>query len=388
MDVQELVDFTIDFLYDSRADLKRCALVSRSWVFPAQFHLFSYCVLESERDCQNLYHVLATSSHIHSLIRHLAIAIFPWRTESSGAYEILAKMKSQFTHLQKISIYCRIPPHGVSVMQHLVSLPSVKHISTLRPQDANQLSLFCLREATLGTLEIGYRFLSGNATFSDALHPPIADPLPSQTARSTVECLDMWGRDDPAPMHSHQSLDMFLWVFDFSSLRRLIIHNCHGAERINDLLQHSDYISDLEIHGIIADPESFARQLNIGPSTLPHLARLTVHVLAPSTLATIPLLLSRLTPETRLQQLTLVVTRDCAPTTADLPSFLYTGLWMDVDAAAGTLASLFLTVKVSLTSSGVLENELGLVIFRECFPRLNGEARLYIQATQTRSSMH
>ncbi|KAJ6550235.1 hypothetical protein B0H19DRAFT_1378823 [Mycena capillaripes] len=38
--IQELVDLCIHFLRDSQRDLRACALVSRSWVYPAQSHVF------------------------------------------------------------------------------------------------------------------------------------------------------------------------------------------------------------------------------------------------------------------------------------------------------------------------------------------------------------
>ncbi|KAJ6585429.1 hypothetical protein B0H19DRAFT_926951, partial [Mycena capillaripes] len=55
MQIQELVDLTIDFLHDSRADLKRCSLVNRSWLPAARHHLFSYLHLESAfESCRRL----------------------------------------------------------------------------------------------------------------------------------------------------------------------------------------------------------------------------------------------------------------------------------------------------------------------------------------------
>ncbi|KAJ7911083.1 hypothetical protein B0H13DRAFT_1876110 [Mycena leptocephala] len=78
MEVQELVDLTIDFLYDSRVDLKRCALVNQSWLPAAQYHLFSYYVLQNEPDCQRLFNILQASSRIRRLITHLALALDPW----------------------------------------------------------------------------------------------------------------------------------------------------------------------------------------------------------------------------------------------------------------------------------------------------------------------
>jgi hypothetical protein len=42
-------------------------------------------------------------------------------------------------------------------------------------------------------------------------------------------------------------------VLDIRELRRLAVHNCGVAQRLNGLLQHCPFISDLEIHGSISN---------------------------------------------------------------------------------------------------------------------------------------
>ncbi|KAJ6579547.1 hypothetical protein DFH09DRAFT_330474 [Mycena vulgaris] len=184
MEVQELVDLTIDFLHDSRADLKRCILVCRSWHPPAQHHLFSSYVLQNEIDCRRLS---LLPPRIFHLITHLILAFHP------NTYGLLATI--EFTHLRKLSIYSESLPSkdGLAVMQHLVTLPSIMHISMHHhDDDAQSLSLFLLRTEKLGTLEISpWFYLNSHGSYDDE-----KQLAPSPATRCTVECLIIWDHVD------------------------------------------------------------------------------------------------------------------------------------------------------------------------------------------------
>ncbi|KAJ7499684.1 hypothetical protein FB451DRAFT_42957 [Mycena latifolia] len=360
MDIQELVDLTIDFLYDSRADLKRCALVCSSWRPSAQYHLFSYYVLQNEIDCKRLCGLLDASPRICHLITHLAIALCP---KEIVAYELMGKM--EFTHLQKLSLYSLPPTPALDVMQRLFSLPSITHIFMLRQDDTRPLSLFLRRTERLGTLELSPR----GFVYSHIPHDGEQQLEPSPATRCAVDCLHL---DD------RRSLDLFAKVLDFSSLRRLIVRNCVEAESLNHLLQRCASVSDLEVHGVIADTRAFGKQLLIGPPTLTHLVHFTFHVLAPSALMEVPLLLAQFGPASRLRQVTLVTSRDAAPTSTALASFPHADLWRTVDAAIDVLQSVSLMIKVSLMWGGIRESERGVVTLRECFPHLAGNRRVQV----------
>ncbi|KAJ7633124.1 hypothetical protein FB45DRAFT_1148623 [Roridomyces roridus] len=71
--VQELVDYCIDFLCDSRPDLQRCALVCRSWVRPAQRLLFrNWTFLDGVPDSRRLdalEHLSHSPELLHATVR-------------------------------------------------------------------------------------------------------------------------------------------------------------------------------------------------------------------------------------------------------------------------------------------------------------------------------
>ncbi|KAJ7356859.1 hypothetical protein DFH08DRAFT_850351 [Mycena albidolilacea] len=240
LQVQELLDLTIDFLHDSRADLKRCATVSKSWLPAAQYHLFSYYVLQNVPDCQRLLNI---PPHIRRLVTHLAISLNAW---DNDAYTALGNVQLALSNLRKLSIY-RFPPNsGLVVMQQLCSLPSITHIFMLRHEDpVRQSSLFMLRTAPLGILEISHRFDDDN------YNKKITGSMPSPERRCIVDSIDIHSTD-----RGRKTLPQSLTrTLDISMLRRLrlSVHDCVDAKYLNQLLQYCTSVSDLEIHGTIGN---------------------------------------------------------------------------------------------------------------------------------------
>ncbi|KAF8146468.1 hypothetical protein K438DRAFT_503874 [Mycena galopus ATCC 62051] len=275
MEVQELVDLTIDFLHDSRADLKRCSTVNKSWLPSAQYHLFSHYVLQNEHDCQRLFEVLQASSHIRRLVTHLALS-FDLR-DNDAYYTALAAIPLELPNLRKLSIYRFPSDSGLAVVQRLCALPSITHIFMLRKEDpARQSSLLMLRTAHLGILEISSRYSNEDKSIGTLAPNP----------RCTVDCIDI---HDDQP----QALVSLIRALDLSGLKRLIFRNCGFSNRLNPLLRICTSVSDLDIHGAIAHTASFGRQLHVGPTSLPHLTYFAFHILAPSALIEVPLFLSQ-----------------------------------------------------------------------------------------------
>ncbi|KAJ7473835.1 hypothetical protein B0H11DRAFT_2195505 [Mycena galericulata] len=75
LDISELVDHTISFLI-SPDDFRACALVSRSWVHPAQSRIFSEIkIISSDQLLSRLLAILEDSPHLAGFISALTIRI-------------------------------------------------------------------------------------------------------------------------------------------------------------------------------------------------------------------------------------------------------------------------------------------------------------------------
>ncbi|KAJ7928759.1 hypothetical protein B0H13DRAFT_1966080 [Mycena leptocephala] len=76
--IPELLDHIIDYLSGSPVDLLSCAMVSKSWVRRAQFHLFSKIMFIPPNHTsifERLAKSLEVSPHLAHLIRHLSITL-------------------------------------------------------------------------------------------------------------------------------------------------------------------------------------------------------------------------------------------------------------------------------------------------------------------------
>ncbi|KAJ7481061.1 hypothetical protein B0H11DRAFT_1231715 [Mycena galericulata] len=130
-DIQELVDYCIDFLHDSRPDLKTCTLVGRAWVQSAQFHLFwNMTFFDSLKD-QHLRisqigrlsrspHILAFVCCLHVRLHYLALDAF------SAAIPL-------FAHLQELRVSGDCVPSvpsfpGLVTLRALLSLPTLQRV--------------------------------------------------------------------------------------------------------------------------------------------------------------------------------------------------------------------------------------------------------------------
>ncbi|THU79253.1 hypothetical protein K435DRAFT_698252, partial [Dendrothele bispora CBS 962.96] len=74
---QELCDAFIDFLWDSKADLQSCALVSRAWLPKSRLHLFhSFKASFLSNDVRRFYESLVNinaSPHLRSLLYEITL---------------------------------------------------------------------------------------------------------------------------------------------------------------------------------------------------------------------------------------------------------------------------------------------------------------------------
>ncbi|KAJ7251738.1 hypothetical protein C8J57DRAFT_1352336 [Mycena rebaudengoi] len=131
--LQELLDHCIGFLHNSTADLTAAALVARTWVSPAQSHLY-YEVVRYRREIRykhentwsQLLRTLHTSPHLIRHIRRLCVRPPPQLTSETFSKISLLP----FSHLEDVKILsCALVPPSAVAIQQLLSMPTLRHVS-------------------------------------------------------------------------------------------------------------------------------------------------------------------------------------------------------------------------------------------------------------------
>ncbi|KAJ7811091.1 hypothetical protein B0H14DRAFT_3880260 [Mycena olivaceomarginata] len=146
--IQELVDRCIHFLRVSQRDLKACALVSRSWLYPAQSQIFREIIITAGNVVfsltqsghpkparwSRLQQTLETSPHLIQHIRDLSIRIGAKPNE-----ELLSICNFPFTHLEHVGSHCGedFTAQIALAFQQLFSLPTIRSIELggMKPTD-------------------------------------------------------------------------------------------------------------------------------------------------------------------------------------------------------------------------------------------------------------
>ncbi|KAJ7442020.1 hypothetical protein FB451DRAFT_1298111, partial [Mycena latifolia] len=127
LQIQELLDQCIEFLCDSRPDLKACALVSRSWTFAAQVHLFREVQIKSISSPNlwpRLQEILRSSPH---LIRHIRRLHF--NSEAVPLARVFEICEIPFTHLHHVSARHTNTPLPVELpIPQLLGLPTLTRV--------------------------------------------------------------------------------------------------------------------------------------------------------------------------------------------------------------------------------------------------------------------
>ncbi|KAJ7604704.1 hypothetical protein DFH06DRAFT_1386864 [Mycena polygramma] len=202
--VQELADYIIHFLRDSRPNLKTCALVCRSWLYPAQSHLFrkiAVSILDFiDRECilalGNLWpRLLNASPHLNRHICQLDLSI---ASDGSG---------STCTAVWEL---CNFPSSGST---QLFNLPTVVHwvrlmSTTVEPKHFPDMFQRC--SPAMKHLDL---YFSGHAPL-----PALLIPYTSRVAALTTLLVQSF-----RPITLNRQLLLVLHPFTFTNLRALNI---------------------------------------------------------------------------------------------------------------------------------------------------------------------
>ncbi|KAJ7495408.1 hypothetical protein FB451DRAFT_1214051, partial [Mycena latifolia] len=144
---QELVDHIIDFLSDSSTDLKACALVSHTFVYAAQSHIFNEISIgfgaSTPAQFHSLWSRLQATLHVSPhLVQHIRRLRLQPRRISPETLSAICNFP--FTHLQ--TLLCanfNLLPASAIALQQLFSLPSLRSVEIVcrvgQPSDFLQI---------------------------------------------------------------------------------------------------------------------------------------------------------------------------------------------------------------------------------------------------------
>ncbi|KAJ7212342.1 hypothetical protein C8J57DRAFT_1256450 [Mycena rebaudengoi] len=130
--IEELVNLCLNFLVDSDPKLMRYTLISRSWVYPVQSHLFKEfrIGIDSSRALhRSLWKqfklVLLTSPHLIQHVRHLEVRIHTEETQT-----LTEICNFPFTHLRTVFL-CPVGTlweTPAMALQHLIGRPTIRRV--------------------------------------------------------------------------------------------------------------------------------------------------------------------------------------------------------------------------------------------------------------------
>jgi hypothetical protein len=145
--VQELVDTIVYLIRGSGPDLRACALVSRSWVHPAQSHLFRECrftqILNEKRYRPEMWarlkQTLEISPHLISHIRHLNLHI---RLDGDSILSSICNFS--FTHLEHVEghFYATMSVQQALDLRQLLSMSTVRQVALTLPRPSLEPDIF------------------------------------------------------------------------------------------------------------------------------------------------------------------------------------------------------------------------------------------------------
>ncbi|KAJ7038427.1 hypothetical protein C8F04DRAFT_1089125 [Mycena alexandri] len=219
--IQELIDYCIDFLYASAADLKRCALVSRYWTHTAQMHLFKQHVVigspgysygdstflaMARQRCRLLYGVLAASPGLLGFVEALKIHLDTTPPDTLRDFATL-----ELPSLRRIVVFGNWMPAAGTIIEEFLGRGTLTTISI--SGNFSSLSAFTriLTRCSTSITDVSFCNVRVPTT---GIHPSVGNDLPDR--RIEIHALDLWWSSG-----IHEWLNSPHCCFEFSNLKRL-----------------------------------------------------------------------------------------------------------------------------------------------------------------------
>ena len=208
---QDIIDNIIEAVGDDSYLLKKCALVSSSFLLPSRKHLFSHIWLGSDKACQRLHQFLVENPVIQSFIRRITINY--GRTSASHLQSnhtsLIAVLQLPFCCLESFSIGAWDPSNWNDFSSELKdALLPIIHSSTLKTFyiDNIDVPIMLFHGIHLTRLELSSVSPSNFGGKQSRLLTPAASESEgvATTASHTVVDQCVWNFDEP--MHGTRFL--------------------------------------------------------------------------------------------------------------------------------------------------------------------------------------
>ncbi|KAJ7436912.1 hypothetical protein B0H11DRAFT_2109037 [Mycena galericulata] len=157
---QELTDHIISFLHDSPRDWPACALVSRSWVYATQAHIFRRLYLladggSNERRWARFLELSEKSPDLTRHVRQLAVTTFGERRISTETFFAICTFP--FTRLDGVWLILFCPtPSETSVVQRLLGCPTLRRARIVCDEPSSFFQIWDRCSAALGHVNVSY----------------------------------------------------------------------------------------------------------------------------------------------------------------------------------------------------------------------------------------
>ncbi|KAJ7807170.1 hypothetical protein B0H14DRAFT_2873977, partial [Mycena olivaceomarginata] len=249
--IQEICDYITDFLHSSSTDLNSCALISRLFTAPAQYHLFgdidatwyrfgdpSVAASSSQRLCTVLL-----SPHLVCLVRRLRLSLCP---------EIIVPLAQvRFTRLETLRLdggptMARVSDKTLSLAAGIVGLPSIRCVQFVSVvlNDIESLGALFRQRSTLDRLAMDNTII----TSASPVQPRPFDAGQHRVVLNSVEITDAMGTaHDSWVVHA-------LCPFDFSAVTNMNIAVETSLKMIGIMHSVAPSLTTLQIDATFATP--------------------------------------------------------------------------------------------------------------------------------------
>ncbi|KIM92278.1 hypothetical protein PILCRDRAFT_762268 [Piloderma croceum F 1598] len=250
---QDIINNIIEAVGDDSHLLKKCALVSSSFLLPSRKHLFSKNFLRDDQACQRLHQFLVENPIVQSFVRSITIS-WGYKTSKSHA-SLIAILQLLFCCLESFSISSSLWYQALNwndfSSELKDALSTIIHSSTLKTLDLNAVKVPIMLFHGLHLTKLELSSLSPNDFDGEQsrLLTPAASEGVATTASHTMIDHCVWNFYEPVHGTRFPTSAYFSLIWDTEGPAEPIFLPFMCRLRIFEIYVHpsSAYMSDFDI---------------------------------------------------------------------------------------------------------------------------------------------